>query len=109
MATKRFFEHDISPDDRIDMELEVDAGDVVGFTANDRARIGGRWVEVVRYDTAHGHLHLHRFWRPEESQIETLEDPGSPKGIYNAELDQAEADLVENWQTYRHRMEESLR
>lgn len=108
MATKRAFEHYITPDDRIDVELEVHAGDVVTFTVNYRARIRGKWTEVVRYDTAHGHLHIHRFWRDEQGQIENLDDPGQPKGVYNAELDAAEEDLVENWRTYRQRMEEGL-
>lgn len=109
MATKRAFEHYISPDDRIDIAFEVDQGDIVGFTVNYRARIGGRWVEVVRYDTAYGYLHMHRFWRDEEHQIEDLDDASDPKGVYNAELDQAEEDLVNNWRTYRRRMEANLR
>lgn len=108
MATKRVFEHYITPDDRIDVELEVDAGDVVAFTANYRARIRGEWVEVVRYDTAHGHLHIQRFWH-DDDRIENVEDPSQPKGVYSAELDAAEEDLVQNWRSYRQRMEESLR
>lgn len=109
MATKRAFEHYITPEDRIGVEIEVHAGDVVAFTVNYRARIRGRWVQVVRYDTAHGHLHVHRFWRDEDDQIENLDDPTRPKGVYNAELDAAEEDLVKHWPTYRRRMEESLR
>lgn len=109
MATKRAFEHYITPADRIDVELEVHAGDVVAFTANYRARIAGRWLEVVRYDTAHGHLHIHRFWREAGDRIENIDDPSQPKGVYNAELDAAEDDLVQNWRTYRQQMEEGLR
>lgn len=109
MATRRAFEHYITPDDRIDLELSIDAGQVVGFTANYRARIEGRWVEVVRYDTAHGHLHIHRFWREEGAQIEDLEDETEPGDPYGAELDRAEADLVAHWRVYRRRMEETLR
>lgn len=103
------FEQYITGDDRLDIEIEVEAGKVLGFTVNYRARIDGRWEEVVRYDTAHGHLHVHRFWRPEGEQVEALDDPNDPKGVYNADLDAAEEDLVENWRTYRRRMERNLK
>lgn len=108
MSRSRAFEHYITPDDRIDIELIVDQGAVVDFTANYRARIGGRWVEVVRYDTAHGHLHVHRFWRPEPDRIDTLEPPDNPADDYSAALDRAEEDLVENWRAYRNLMEDHL-
>lgn len=108
MASKRSFEHYITPTDRIDVELEANQGDITAFTVNYRARIRDRWVDVVRYDTAHDHLHLHRCWREEGNRIESLEDPDDPKRTYNAELSQAEADLLENWSRYRRLMEESL-
>ncbi len=108
MSTKREFEHYISPDDRVDIAIDVEAGTVRSFTANYRARFGERWVEVARYDTAHGHLHIHRFWREPEDQIEELEPPGNPKRAYGSDLDRAEEDLTANWRTYRRRMKEAL-
>lgn len=108
MATKRSFEHYIRPDDRVDIELAIDRGRVTDLTVNLRSRIDDRWVEVARYDTAHGHLHLHRFWRPEDDRIETLEDPDDPQGTDDTALGRAEQDLLDNWRTYRRRMEANL-
>lgn len=84
-------------------------GALVGFTANYRARTGGRWVEVVRYDTDHGHLHLHRFWRTGTHEVEELEAPGHPTDDYTDDLEEAERDLVENRRRYREKMEDHLR
>lgn len=111
MPRIRAFEHYVTPDDRVDIRVKVESGDVVDFSANYRARIDDEWVEVVRYDTAHGHLHLHRFWRPEEDEVETL-DARSRDGAtedYGPELEEAEEDLVENWRSYRKQMEDHVR
>ncbi len=105
MSSEREYEHYITPHDRVDITVDVEHGTVVDFTANYRARIQGQWIEVLRYDTAHGHLHVHRFWRDPPHQIEELEDPSNPKGRYGLDLTQAEKDLVENWRSYRSLME----
>lgn len=59
---------------------------------------------VVRYDTCHGHLHLHRYWIG-GGLARDLEDPRSPMRSYAARLDAAEKDLRQNWQGYRAKIE----
>lgn len=96
----------------IDVEIEIQDGQVLGFSLNYRAFIGGRWVEVVRYDTDHGHLHIHRNWRKGQDAVTPLEDPDAPAPHpdapappYNEAFTRAEADLKANWQRYRAKME----
>lgn len=83
--------------------MEIDAGTILNFSVNYRAQIGGEWVEVVRYDTAHGHLHVHRNWK-EGDAITPLEDPEDPDPPYNEAFTKAEQDLKANWRTYRRKM-----
>lgn len=92
----------------IDVEIEIQDGQVLGFTLNYRAYIGGRWVEVVRYDTDHGHLHLHRNWRTGEDAVTPLEDPDAPAPPYNEAFTRAEIDLKANWERYRAKMERTV-
>ena len=53
--------------------------------------------EVIKYDTAHGHCHVHRFYR-------TLDDKGEKlkgKNISQATFDECRQDLKENWEKYK--------
>lgn len=93
----------------MDLTLRIDGRELVGFVANYRAIIDDPWVEVARYDTCHGVLHVHRFWLPEESQILDLEDPFHRRKDYGEVLAIAENDLDSNWPEYRERMEVNLR
>lgn len=109
MAKVKRYRVDITHKDAIDVEVRLDAGRVVGFAANYRAVIGGRWVEVVRYDTAHGHLHVHRSWRRAGHRVGPVEDPPSTAADYAWALKEAKMDLKRNWRRYRRHMEEALR
>lgn len=64
-----------------------------------RAWIQDRWIEVARYDNAHGLAHRHRFWAdPATSALRRAMKPAQL-------LDFAEAEPKQNWPTYRRRME----
>lgn len=88
--------------------MEIEDGRVLGFSVNYRAQIGGDWVEVVRYDTDHGHLHKHENWKEAEQAITPLEDEDDPEPPYNEAFAEAEADLKANWQDYRRKMERKV-
>ena len=88
----------------IDWEVHKDNGDVQFFSINYCAEINGRPVEVCRYDTCHGYLHVHRFWKPLDEQTEELEDRKNPFPSYREAFARAAEDLKENWETYRKRM-----
>lgn len=75
---------------------------------NYSARIEGQWNQVIRYDTHHGRLHVHRYWRPKGNQIEYLEKEGSQCKDYGHTYQQIKEDLKENWRRYRHLYEEHL-
>jgi hypothetical protein len=92
----------------LDVTMEIDDGHVVAFSVNYRARIREEWVEVVRYDTAHGHLHVHENWKAGEDAITSLEDEDDPDPPYNDALTYAEEDLKANWQEYREKMENEV-
>jgi hypothetical protein len=50
----------LSADDIIDVRRDLDGKDMTGFSLNLRSFIDGRWVELARFATDHGRLHLHR-------------------------------------------------
>ena len=91
-------------DDFLDVRLLVERGAVVGFILNYTAVIEGEEVVVCRYDTCHGHLHLHRSWI-RDGAPKDLEDPRAGKSTNNEKAKAAEADLRANWREYRARME----
>lgn len=108
MATRRRFQVRLTHEDVLDYDITIERGLVRAFSLNYRAPIGDAWVEVVRYDTEHGHLHVHRPWRGRD-RVETLENPQRPARAYNAALNEAEEDLYRNWERYRQRIEGAIR
>lgn len=88
--------------------MEIDNGQVLGFAVNYRAQIQGEWVEVVRYDTNHGYLHIHENWKDPETAIRPLEDKENADPPYNETFTKAQEDLKANWRDYRRRMEQRL-
>ena len=103
LRTKRFVRF-LSDEDAVDLTLTMQAGRITGFCLNYRARVGTIWHEVVRYDTAHGWPHVHRFWRGTTPRPW----PGSPPGDLGAAAIWADQDLHANWREYRTRLEATL-
>ena len=91
-------------DDFLDVHLVIERRSVIGFSLNYTSVIGGEHRVVCRYDTCHGHLHVHRNWL-DRGEPEDLEDPAAGKSTYNEKLTLAERDLQENWRDYRAKME----
>ena len=81
---------------RVDVVLRVEAGAVIGFSINLSVWIDDDYHDVIRYDTAHGYLHVHRFWESVEMQ------PWRPyAGRPLAEAFQAAyEDIKANWERY---------
>lgn len=48
---------------RIDVILKIEAGTVTGFGVNLSVLIDEKKYDVIRWDTSHGFLHKHEFWR----------------------------------------------
>ncbi len=88
----------------IDWEVRKNGSEVEFFSINYCAEIDGMPVEICRYDTCHGFLHVHRFWKPLRQQTQDLEDPTAPFPSYREAFALAASDLKKNWKTYRNRM-----
>lgn len=91
--------------DFLDFSFLVERGEVTELSVNYTALIDGRHQEVIRWDTNHGHLHVHRFWLGPAEQVEDLEDPGDPKKAYKAALTSIERELRLRHEDYRRKME----
>lgn len=96
-------------DDVAVLRLVVERGKVVEFALSYSAFIGGCEVDVVRYDTCHGHLHVHRMWLDPPNDRVALESPWGAKGgtttDYTEAVEYAKNDLLANWRSYRSQME----
>jgi len=93
---------DVTDEDVLDVWFDVDGGHVVAFSVNYRALLGGEWMEVIRYDTSHGALHIHEFWPRGIERIIKLE--ARRASDYTTALAHAMHDLEERWKTYRSRI-----
>ncbi|MBI4393314.1 MAG: hypothetical protein HY556_05890 [Euryarchaeota archaeon] len=102
------YEVDLSLDDVIDVAIRTQRGRVLSFALNYRARIGGAWHEVARYDTCHGYVHLHRAWLPEQDRVTTMAREKRSTRLKVA-LQEARSDILENWTIFRERVEAALR
>jgi hypothetical protein len=93
----------------LDFSFRVEEGVVTEMSVNYTADIEGMPTEVIRWDTNHGHVHVHRFWEDGPAQVQDLEDPARPARSYNALLTEIEEDLKRNGAAYRARMEKRSR
>ena len=105
MPHKEFFKL-ISPDseDRLRFRIETEKGSVVNIVVQYEAMIKGSWLEIVRYDCAHGYFHrdvLYPGGRKEKQPIaiENLNDA----------LQYAEQDLKDRWSWYKERYKRRLK
>ncbi|MFQ5796687.1 MAG: hypothetical protein ACE5JP_16790, partial [Candidatus Bipolaricaulia bacterium] len=61
---------DLTHVDRLDVTLIFGREDgkkvITSFAVSYSTKIEEEWHEVIRYDTAHGFLHVQRFWRSPE-------------------------------------------
>jgi len=74
---------------------ETQRGQVVAFAMQLEVEVGDAWVPVVRYDTAHGVPHVHRYETMTHASKQTLEMPAGEA------LTLAQEDLAQNWSQYR--------
>jgi len=74
---------------------ETQRGQVVAFAMQLEVEVGDAWVPVVRYDTAHGVPHVHRYETMTHASRQTLEMPAGEA------LTLAQEDLAQNWSLYR--------
>jgi hypothetical protein len=90
---------DVTDEDVLDVWFDVDAGRITAFSVNYRALIQGEWRQVIRYDTAPEHLHVHEFFPPGNERIHRLAK--GPLTDYTQALDDAMDDLSTNRRRHR--------
>lgn len=90
-------------DDGIRMRVRfvIESGAVVQFTVQLEWLSGGRWIGLVRYDTAHGFAHCDTMHPYEPASKMRL-----PMQSYGDALTFAIDDLTANWRRYRRRYTE---
>src|SRR5688572_30070732 len=94
----------LSDEDEVHVMMRIERRRLVAFALNLRTLVGDTWREVVRYDTAHGRLHVHRFWLPPSSRVTALETPTRGRKDYTTAFRDARKDLEQNWQQHRGRI-----
>lgn len=102
MSTKEVwhdYQYSFGPDDVVDVATCKYKGRLVKFSVNYRANIEGTWREVIRYDTHHERLHVHRYWRASQKQTEILEKREIED--YWPYYEKAKQELDENWERFR--------
>jgi hypothetical protein len=88
----------LSDTDRKRHEHITEKDRVTGFVVQYETLIEGKWLPVVRYDTAHGYAHK-----------DLLNPDGSKEKIFlgaadlNEALTSADIDINENWERYKER------
>ena len=92
----------LSLDDVLEVHLILEGSELKDFSVQYKAYISGKWERVIRYDTAHGYLHVHRAWRHEEDHETVPQVEGLP---YAAVLPWIENDIKQNWARYRRYVE----
>ena len=88
----------LGPDDRL-REIHIRSrGKIISFTVQYESFWKGKWMVVVRYDTAHGFSHRDQY----DLRGAAIKTPLFVLN-YNQALTFAEADLKSNWRVYRER------
>ncbi|MBI3361943.1 MAG: hypothetical protein HY023_12635 [Chloroflexi bacterium] len=92
-----------SENDRYRFECRTAKGRVVLFSIQYEAKIQGKWVAIIRFDTAHGFPHQDTM-HPGKSETKTRFP-----GLTNSQvLTLGQNDIKENWRKYRTAYEREM-
>jgi len=92
-------------EDEVDVTIRKEDGRIKEFGVNYRAKIGDKWHNVIRYDTAHGMIHVHKFWAsPKIIPLRARTAAGMKTAVI-----EAVKDIKSNWKTYRNCLVERVK
>ena len=94
----------LSDIDRLRVRFALERGAPVQITVQLECEIGGRWVPVRRYDSAHGFFHVHPVPWDEARDRQVLVGVAGPKDALSLAIN----DLKANWERYRAACEADL-
>ena len=86
----------ITSQDRRRRRHVAERGRILQFIVQYETIVEGRWLPVVRYDTAHGYAHKHVFHPDDREDIIRMQTQD-----YNKALSIAEEDVRNNWLNYK--------
>ena len=89
---------DLGPADRLREHHIRNRGRIISFAVQYETFRNGKWLPVVRYDSAHGFAHRDLY----DVKGRTIKTPLFMRN-YNQALTFAELDLKANWRLYRER------
>lgn len=95
---KKSYLYLLTPEDRKRHEHIQEKGKIIEFSVQYETRIEGKWIPVVRFDTAHGFAHAHKdLYTLSGKKSKILLGPAS----YAEALNLADEDIRENWSRYK--------
>lgn len=97
------YRHSLDDKNAVRVKFELERDQVLRFLVQLECRFNGKWVPVVRYDTAHDFAHrdlLHPSGESAKTRLNVRD--------FGEALTFALRDLNENWLNYRRRYEEWL-
>lgn len=81
---------------RIDVSLIIEKGKIMAFSLNLSFEKEGEKYDIVRWDTAHGYLHKHEFWRT----TKTIKEKYFEKVSLDKIFVEIYKNLLKNWESY---------
>ena len=94
--TQKSYLYLLTPEDRKRHEHIQEKNRITGFSVQYETLIEGKWIPVVRFDTAHGFAHKDLYTRSGK-KTKIMLGPVS----YAEALNLADKDIRENWGVYK--------
>jgi len=97
MGTKEFFNYlDKHYKERLRIKVILKKGKVADILVQYESLINGKWMQIVRYDCAHGFFHRDIIYPNGEQEKQAIEFDD-----LNSALTYAEQDLKDHWGIYK--------
>lgn len=99
MSEKNFIKYlDLNSNERLRIYISIKNGKVIDVVVQYETKINGKWVNIVRYDCAHGFFHRDIIYPNGEKDKQVIEFDN-----LEAALSYAEQDLKDRWEFYKGR------